>query len=150
MLKQEARLGLTLIETVIGLGIFCLLTTISLHNLKDYQAKLEEKQALEWFKDTFKGVYNRAYLTHQGSKMIIENKNTIVFDITQNGENGDKVVRRKIPSTMTVFDNSSGQHMIYGTGKSSAAKITFSSSLTNKKYIYKIQMGWGEIIEEKT
>ncbi len=149
LLRQSPRLGFTLLETVIGLGIFCLLTTVSLYNLKDYQARLEEKQSLEWFKDTFKGAFNHAYLTHHSSKFMIDNKNTIIFDISAENKK-TKEIKRKLPSTMSFNENSQKEYTISSSGQASPVTITIKSTLTNKTYKYTVQLGWGEIIEEKT
>ena len=146
---QTTRKAFTLLETVIGLGIFCFLTTISLYNLKDYQAKLEEKQSLEWFKDTFKGVFNHAYLTHRSSKFMIDNGNTIIFDIS--AENKEtKEIKRKLPSTLKFNENSRKEYTISSSGQASPVTIIIKSTLTNRTYKYTVQLGWGEIIEEKT
>jgi len=150
MLKREVRLGFTLLETVIGLGIFCFLTTISLYNLKDFQAKVEEKQTLEWFKDSFKTAFNEAYLTRQSATFNIENNREVVFTITKDGRGAKRIISRVFPSTMKIYKSSSNQYAISYTGEAQPVTITIKSDLTKKKYIYTFQMGWGEITEKKT
>ncbi|MGQ2375636.1 hypothetical protein [Companilactobacillus zhachilii] len=144
---KTCRTGTTLLEVVIGLAIFCTLTTISLYNIKDFQARVEEKQSLEWFKNTFKTAFNRAYLTGQESKFIIEENNTIIFDMRGNYKK-TKQIKRKLPSSLSFYENSRNEYKIYGSGEASPVTITVNSTLTHRKYIYKIQMGWGEIIDE--
>lgn len=141
------RTGTTLLEVVIGLAIFCSLVTVSLYNIKDYQARIEEEQSLEWFKNTFKTAFNRAYLTDQDSKFIIEKNNTIIFDMRGNYKK-TKHIERKLPSSLSFYENSRGEYKIYGSGEASPVTITVNSALTHRKYVYKIQMGWGEIIDE--
>lgn len=150
MAMSKVRNGFTLLETVIGLTIFCALTLISLNNLKDYQARVEEKQALEWFKDTFKSAYNRAYLQNHASKLIIQDKNEIIYDVDKNGKNFGRHISRKLPKTLTVSENSFNEYNIHAKGDSGSVTIRFQSTLTHKVYEYKIQMGWGEIIETTT
>jgi len=147
------RSAFTLLETVICLGIFCLITTISLANLKDYRNQMEEKQALELFKSTFQNAYDYAYLTKQSCRFMVDNKNTIVFNINKDNENGSfkaKIIKRTLPKTMSVYENSSSEHNIFGNSKEKPLKVEISSSLTHKKYTYNIQMGWGEITEAET
>ncbi|WP_240704395.1 hypothetical protein [Companilactobacillus zhachilii] len=78
--------------------------------------------------------------------MIFE-KNLVEFD-TDVG-NKTKSVYRKLPETLTITENYSHKYTIYGTGSAPAVTITFVSTLTRRKYTYKVQLGWGEIIEKK-
>jgi prepilin-type N-terminal cleavage/methylation domain len=142
--------GFTLLETVISLTIICILTTISIYNLKDYQAKMEERQSLEWFKNSFKNAFNKAFLTKSGIEVIVEKQNEVIFDITNNGKGSDIHISRRFPKTIKIFESSNNSYMIYGSGQAKAVTFTFVSSLTNRKYKYVVQLGWGEIIETKT
>lgn len=146
---EHPRKGFTLLEVLLGLLIFCFLTTISLYNIKDYQARIEERQSLEWFKNTFKTAFNRAYLTGHESTFMIEKNNTIIFDVRGKYEK-TKQIERKLPSWLSFYENSGSIYKIYGSGEGSPVTITVNSALTHKEYIYKVQMGWGEIIDETT
>lgn len=44
---MQVRRAFTLLETVVSLAIFCSLTIFSIYNLKDYQARVEERQYLQ-------------------------------------------------------------------------------------------------------
>lgn len=142
--------GFTLLETVIGLFIFCSLTLLSFNNIKNYQDIVEERQSLEWFKNTFKSVFNDAYINQHASRFMIENHNKIIFDITGNKKGETKEISRTLPSTLRFSENSKGEYRVSSTGEAPAATITIKSTLTNKTYIYRVQLGWGEITEEKT
>ncbi|MQS98117.1 type II secretion system protein [Lactobacillus halodurans] len=146
MLKQRLRSGFTLLETTIGLSIVCSLALISLSNLRDYQAQIEERQALEWFKNSFKSAFNYSYLNHNVVTLRVEPGKNIV-DFSHREGLKVKHVRKLFPKTLKLKDKAKVQYTIYNSGQAPPITIQFISSLTNKTYIYKIQMMWGEIIE---
>jgi len=146
---MQSRKAFTLLETVISLAIVCSLAAISIYNLKDYQARADEKQAIIWFKNTFKNTFNYCYLNDKGALILLDPKeNTIEFSPTAGS--GMKHQIRKLPTTLKLGSNSHLRYTIYGSGQGGSMSLKFLSTLTHKTYTYKIQMGWGEIIESET
>lgn len=139
----------TLIETTISLGIVCSLMIISIYNLKNYQARVEEQQALEWFKDTFKSAFDYSYLHGVATNLTIA-PDSIEFNADQR-TTGKKNYRfhkfRMLPKALKA-GNSKTTYTIFKSGQAAPITIKFKSSLTHRSYSYKVQMGWGEIIEE--
>lgn len=147
MKKHQA---FTLLETMISLGIICSLLIISLYNLKGYQEHVEEQQSLVWFKDSFKNAFNYCYLNKRsGSLFLNQDNNKVTFNL--DGKNGKrKIYQKKLPAFMSIVSASATGYWISSNGQGAPVTIIFKSALTKKKYIYKIQMGWGEINEIKT
>lgn len=144
-MRNLIRNGFTLLETVIVLAIFSLTMAVSLYNLRDYQAKVEEKQALEWFKNNFKNTFNYCYLnTTSGSFSINQEEHFILFQIR---DRPGKFRKLYLPKTLVVNESRNHLYNVYLSGQAAPITIEFDSTLTHHKYIYKIQMGWGEIIE---
>lgn len=139
--------GFTLFEVIISLGIFCTLASLAVYNLKDYQARCEEQVALAWFKNSLKSAYNQGYLKKHATKIIIDH-NRIIFDTTASDNRFERHNERTLPKTLTLIGKNNYQ--VYSSGQSGPITWTFESSLTHHKYIYKVQMGWGEIFESKT
>ncbi|WP_334333389.1 type II secretion system protein [Companilactobacillus sp. HBUAS59544] len=132
--------GFTIIETIIGLMIVCSLVAISVWNLKDYQARIEERQTLQWFKGKFKNAMNYAYLNHEDAKVIVDPGYLQI-------SNGKFQVQKHLPKTLTITTG----HQVFRiskSGETSPRTVIFQSTLTGKKYEYTIQMGWGEIVEK--
>lgn len=142
---DTGKRGFTLIETIIGLAIVCGLIAVSVWNLKDYQARIEEKEGLEWFQNSFKNEMNHSYLFHKKANLRIrENKITFI----RYAANGKAILKKKtLPKTLK---NTNGpiDYFIGESGQSGPRTIIFTSQLTHRKYEYRIQMGWGEIIEK--
>lgn len=138
-----------MLETTISLGIVCSLLIISLYNLKDYQARVEEYQALEWFKDTFKSAFDYSYLNGVATNMTIA-PDTIEFNADQKAATKKEYYFHKfhkLPKSLTTGNNKI-TYTIFKSGQAAPITIEFKSVLTHQKYTYKVQMGWGEIIEE--
>ncbi len=143
------RSAFTLLETVIGLFIICSLVTISSWNLKGYQAQVEEKQSIEWFKNTFKNTMNSCFLTKKvGGLKIDKNKNQLMFSVPR-PDGTHKVLKKTFPQNLEIISKKN-DFDISNNGQISPLTIKFESKLTKKIYAYKIQMGWGEIIETST
>lgn len=143
------RKAFTLLETTISLGIVCSLMIISIYNFKDYQAQVEEHQALEWFKDTFKSAFDYSYLHKVATNMTIA-PDAIEFNADQKTATKKEYYFHKFhkfPKSLTA-GNSKRTYTIFKSGQAAPITIEFKSDLTHKKYIYKVQMGWGEIVEE--
>jgi len=148
---RDVRTGFTLLETVISLAIICLLVIISITNLKDYQARVEEKQAIEWFKNNFKNTMNYSYLNKKSASMHLDSKeNTIEFVATGISIERKYYKKRVLPDSLRLTQEGDVKYLISKSGQSAPITISFTSKLTKKIYSYKIQLGWGEIIEEKT
>lgn len=144
-MRNLIRNGFTLLETVIVLAIFSLTMAVSLYNLRDYQAKVEEKQALEWFKNNFKNTFNYCYLNGTSGFLNLEPENhAIRFQLMDHPGKHKKLI---LPKTLSVKESKLKRYVIYLSGQAAPITITFQSKLTHREYIYKIQMGWGEIIE---
>jgi len=147
----QVRKAFTLLETVISLTIMCALVSLSVYNLKDYQARVEEKQAIEWFKNSFKSTFNYCYLHNRTAIFYwLPQKNSIQFDILQPSGSEKNYRVLKLPKTLRVASNSAIHYAISQHGQGSMMSLKFHSELTHKNYAYKIQFGWGEIIEGKT
>lgn len=145
---MKVRPAFTLLETVIGLVIVCSTIMISVYNLKDYQAHIEERQAIEWFKNSFKSTFNYCYLNHKTANVyLMQNQNRIKFDIQKDNQNKSHNKELKLPRGLKI-DNQK-KYIIGVNGQGGPAVITFHSTLTNKIYSYTVQMGWGEISENK-
>ena len=143
-MRNLIRNGFTLLETVIVLAIFSLTMAVSLYNLRDYQAKVEEKQALEWFKNNFKNTFNYCFLYQRVEELQINNYHKISF-VSIDGHRKNHIL--KLPKTLSVSASDNKKYFIYDSGQAPPITITFQSKLTHREYIYKIQMGWGEIVE---
>ncbi|PMD70218.1 hypothetical protein [Companilactobacillus nuruki] len=147
----QSRKAFTLLETVISLTIFCSLIIISTINLKDYHAQVEEKQAIESFKNTFKSSFNYCYLNKMALKIYVDKtENIISFNAVGNGSKDlNKAIIKKVkfPKTLSIVKFENG-YTIGNSGQAAPATIIFNSQLTNKTYTYKIQLGWGEIVEK--
>ncbi|AUI70781.1 hypothetical protein LAL01_14980 [Companilactobacillus alimentarius] len=136
-----------ILETVIGLMIVCSLITISVINFNNYRAHVEEKQALEWFKGSFKNTMNYAYLNNKSASMKVE-ANRIDFLYTDiHGKRIDH--KKKFPKTLTIV-NAPVDYFIGRSGQSGPRTVIIHSKLSNEDYKYVIQLGWGEIVESKT
>nr|WP_269083226.1 type II secretion system protein [Companilactobacillus kimchiensis] len=147
---QRSRSGFTLLETVISLAIFCTLAAVSIYNLKDYQAKVEERQAISWFKNTFTETLNYGYLNKRAAKFQwFTDSNTIKF-ISNGSLAGQQKYykKKKLPATLRINSNAAIDYGIADSGVAPPMSIQFHSTLTNKDYSYKVQFGWGEIIEQ--
>lgn len=145
-IKQKA---FTLLETTISLGIVCSLMIISIYNLKDYQARVEEHQALEWFKDSFKSAFDYSYLHGVATNLTIT-PNSIEFVANQKTASKKEYYFHKfqtLPKTLQA-ENSKITYTIFKSGQAAPITIKFDSKLTHRQYVYKVQMGWGEIIEQ--
>lgn len=137
---DSKKAGFTIIETTIGLMIVCSLIAISVWNLKDYQARIEERQTLQWFKGKFKDSMNYAYLNREEVKVVVDSK-YLQFS------NGKSQIKRNLPKTLKL--NSGHQvFRISRSGETAPRTVIFESTLTHSKYEYTIQMGWGEIVEK--
>lgn len=141
---MQVRRAFTLLETVVSLAIFCSLTIFSIYNLKDYQARVEERQYLQWFKDSFKSTFNYCYLHNTGGRMVFDKKR-IIFHTSQDDKT--KTQSKKIPKSLKITSGTRANYTINNSGEATAATITVESNLSHKKIFYKIQMNWGEIIE---
>jgi len=145
----RVRRAFTLLETVITLTIMCTLVAISIYNIKDYQARIEEKQALEWFKSTLKSSFNYCYLHNRTAILYwLPDENSIQFDILQPSGTKKNYRKLKLPRTLRVAKKEAIHYAISQSGQAAPMSIKFHSELTKKNYSYKIQFGWGEIIEE--
>lgn len=153
---MENRRAFTLLETVIALSISCSIFVISLYNLKNYQQRIEEQQTLKWFKDTFKSMLNYCYLNKRAI-IVHFDSNKITFNLDEGANNFDSVEginkaelkKRILPKTLKVSENFKRKYRIAPNGEAPPMTVTFKSTLTNRTYIYKIQMNWGEIVEQK-
>lgn len=142
---DASRRGFTLIETVIGLAIVCSLLVVSVWNLKDYQARIEEKESLEWFENSFKNEMNYSYLNQKPAYLKIRD-NHIIFG--RYAISGKVVLKKKILPQTLRNTNGPIDYFIGRSGQSGPKTIIFESNLTHRKSEYRIQMGWGEIIEK--
>ncbi|WP_162256531.1 hypothetical protein [Companilactobacillus futsaii] len=134
-------------ETIVSLSIFCSLTIFSICNLKDYQARVEERQYLEWFKDSFKSTFNYCYLHNTGGRMVFD-KEKIIFHTSEGTRT--QTQSKKIPKSLKITSGARTNYTINKAGEASAATIIIESSLNHKKILYKIQMNWGEIVETES
>jgi len=148
---RRLRSGFTLLETVIGLAIVCAMALIATWNLKDYQINVEEKQAVEWFKNNFKTAFNYAYLNNNAATLNVNaESNRLVFTYNRNVGNRSIKLKRVFPKTLQIWSNET-QYTISNDGRARGnVVIDFTSTKTGHKYSYEIQMGWGELIETKT
>lgn len=142
---DTSRQGFTLIETVIGLAIVCSLLVVSVWNLKDYQARIEERESLEWFKNSFKNEMNYSYLNRKPAYLKIRGDH-VTFG--RHAVNGKIILKKKIFPKSLRNTNGPIDYFIGKSGQSAPKTIIFESKLTHRKYEYRIQMGWGEIIEK--
>ncbi|KAE9565185.1 hypothetical protein FD33_GL001191 [Companilactobacillus paralimentarius DSM 13238 = JCM 10415] len=114
-------------------------------NLKDYQARIEEKESLEWFENSFKNEMNYSYLNQKPAYLKIRD-NHIIFG--RYAISGKVVLKKKILPQTLRNTNGPIDYFIGRSGQSGPKTIIFESNLTHRKYEYRIQMGWGEIIEK--
>lgn len=153
---MKNRRAFTLLETVIALSISCSIFVISLYNLKEYQQRVEEQQTLEWFKNTFKSMLNYCYLNKRAIRVHFDS-NKITFNLDEGTNNFDpgkginktELKKHILPKTLKVSENFKKIYRIDSAGEAPPMTVTFVSTLTNRTYIYKIQMNWGEIVEQK-
>ena len=147
---MQSRPAFTLLETTISLAIVCSMALIASYNLHDYQAKIEEQQALEWFKNNLKGMFNYCYLNHESAVLYIDPSDHSIEIAPDNKLDSPRYQKRIFPKSLKFNSNSNLKYSIYKAGQASSITISFNSDLTHQKYHYVIQTGWGEIIESKT
>lgn len=141
-----SRKGFTLLETVISLTIFCSLTLLSIYNLKDYQANMEEHQFLQWFQDSFKSTFNYCYLHKVGGRMVFD-RDKVIFHTYDGIKTRNQ--SKKIPKTLKIT-HGANSYLINSFGEAEPTTVIVESNLKHRKFFYKIQMSWGEIIETHT
>lgn len=147
------RRAFTLLETTIGLAIVCSMVLIASYNLHDYQAKVEEHQALEWFKNSLKSTFNHSYLSKRAAILYLDPVEHSIEIVPGGEKNKSRYQKRIFPKTLRFASNAHMKYEIYKSGQSAPTipiTIGFYSELTHKRYIYAIQMGWGEIIASET
>lgn len=151
----KKRRAFTLLETIISLTIFCSLVIVSFSNIGNYYQRVQEHQAIEQFKNTFNSAFNYCYLNKKTIKLYFNRKeNSIEINISNSKRTNlinerTKIREIKFPKTLKIVKFQQ-QYTIHNTGFAAPMTIELKSQLTNKVYLYKIQMGWGEIVESST
>ncbi|WP_099974510.1 type II secretion system protein [Lactobacillus terrae] len=141
MLRKNNAFGM--IEAIIALSITCIVLSISITGINQYKLRIEEKQFLQSFKFSWTNTLNYSYLSNSTCEMIVlTDEQKIVFkDIDENKELN--VV--KIPEYIKYGNG--GSKIIKINGSSKGYTIIFISSLSGKRYTFKVQLHWGEILE---
>ncbi|APX72387.1 type II secretion system GspH family protein [Companilactobacillus allii] len=148
LIKQyKSKAGFTLIEAVFTLIIICSLALATSFGMKDYQQRIQEKQTLEEFKVNLRDMFNYSYLYKRTSVFqYYKDKDYISFrDLSDRDRYYHEV---KLSKTLHILNSENIVHYVSREGQTSPMTIIFKSELTGKKYIFKIQMLWGEINEE--
>lgn len=146
------RSAFTLLETTIALSIVCFLVAISTWNLKDYQAKVAERQSLNWFRSTFKSAMNYAYLHNRPVELAIDaTKGNIIFVLRNKHYEPGTAKKLTLPKTLKIISkNNQTDYYIHKMGDNQTFKIRFQSQIDQKIYDFKVLTSWGEIIETQT
>lgn len=138
-MHQKCRLGFTLVETILTLGIFCLLLIIGNSTIQDYQVKTEETLVLKRFDNLWKNELNYAYLTGEMiSIYVYDNK----IEFSANGQKPRSL-------QLKTFHTDAKRKLIFNSGQTSPGHITLWSKVTNEEYHLTFQMKWGVLFEDK-
>ncbi|MFD1417878.1 type II secretion system protein [Companilactobacillus keshanensis] len=139
------RFGFTLVESVIALAIFCSIVFATSLGVRNYQARVDEKQSMQQFKNVFKNTLNEAFLTQRYYNITIsKSSHSALF---KTNDDDSYKVRVKFPDTVN-FLQSKSTIQIRRNGLIKPQTIKFHSDLTNINYVYVVQMNWGEIIDK--
>lgn len=148
LIKQyKIRSAYTLIEAVFTLIIISIMALSTGYGIKNYQQKIQEKQAMEEFKINFRDMLNYSYLYKRDSVLqYYKDRDYMAFrDVSDVGKYYHEV---KLPKTLRILNSENINQYVNKKGHTRPSTIIFKSDLTNKKYTFKIQMYWGEILEE--
>lgn len=153
-MTNRVRTGFTLLEAVITLAVVCSMAFISIYGIKDYQKRIEEKQAIAWFKNTFKDAMNYRFLANQIAQLLIDDpKNELTFSYAKKNQKPTDVTshrKMRMPKYLHLTGNHADVYYIEPNGHNDSVHFAFYSDLTHRTYDFKILMGWGEIIEHQT
>lgn len=148
---QVRKAGFTLLETTIALFIVCSMVVISTWNLKDYQAKVSEKETLTWFKDNFKSAMNYSYIHNRAAGFQVETTSKkLIFNFDKRNVGRAPVKKITLPKTLTIVYKDSDDYSINKLGDNQTFKIGFKSAIDQKTYNFVVLTNWGEIIEKQT
>ncbi|WP_125715004.1 type II secretion system protein [Companilactobacillus kedongensis] len=139
------RLGFTLVESVIALAIFCSIIFATSLGVKNYQARVDEKQSMQQFKNVFKNTLDEAFLTKRDYNVALKKEEHSAL-FKSNDTDSYKVLV-KFPDTVNYIQSNS-TIQIRRNGLIKPQTIRFHSDLTNINYVYVVQMNWGEIIDK--
>lgn len=129
-------------ETVIVLAIVCSMISITISGIKNYQARLDERIALQQFKNGWKNALNEAFLRKTYVYLSIHTDGKPIHFWTQDGKYDQYI---NLPKTLAYVGRKFDAD-ISNTGSTSPVTMKFHSTLNNHDYVYKIQMDWGEIV----
>lgn len=139
------RFGFTLVESVIALAIFCSIIFATSLGVKNYQARVDEKQSMQQFKNVFKNTLDEAFLTKRDYNVALKKEEHSAL-FKSNDTDSYKVLV-KFPDTVNYIQSNS-TIQIRRNGLIKPQTIRFHSDLTNINYVYVVQMNWGEIIDK--
>lgn len=143
---NKFRYAFTLIESLITLTIVCivlLLPTI------DYRQQLElqqEKLALLAFQSNWHNWINDSFLYHEVRIISVNQQTHCLKFIDPNDP--PRSYEQHLPRQLDC--RLSRNFIRIKSGEVTPQTIIFVSAATNQEYRFKVQMQWGELIEEKT
>lgn len=137
------RAAFTLLETVIVLAIVAFLMLMTLPSAEHSKQKIAERQFWSDLRTQWQAAQTRAKVKHQITFIEPQDESKII-DFYWVDENGDATVSQayvKLPPTL-VLDSFPDTRMNEN-GFVNPATARFHSTLDNKKYEMRIQLGWG-------
>lgn len=144
---RNRQAAFTLLEAVITLGLVCALLLIPTNDYHEQLVDQQEQLALARFEYNWHTALKTVFITKHSCMILLDNQAHRIYFRSLGLPNHQEMVQDFPQSVTFEFDTNHGRALsLELTSEAMVSPATIVFFTKNKKYIYKIQMGWGQLI----